>query len=32
VNTHSFHVQATDQAGNTDASPATDDCKVKKKK
>jgi hypothetical protein len=29
---HSFQVQATDQAGNTDGNPATDDWKVKKRK
>jgi hypothetical protein len=29
---HTFSVRATDQAGNVDASPATDDWKVKKKK
>jgi hypothetical protein len=29
---HTFQVQATDQAGNVDDSPATDDWKVKKKK
>jgi hypothetical protein len=29
---HVFQVEATDQAGNTDATPATDDWKVKKKR
>jgi hypothetical protein len=29
---HSFQVQATDQAGNADRSPATDDWKVKRKR
>jgi Beta-propeller repeat len=29
---HSFQVQATDPAGNVDATPATDDWKVKKKR
>jgi Hypothetical glycosyl hydrolase family 15/Bacterial Ig-like domain len=29
---HEFHVRATDQAGNTDPSPATDDWKVKRKR
>jgi hypothetical protein len=29
---HAFQVQATDQAGNTDPSPATDNWKVKKKR
>jgi hypothetical protein len=29
---HSFNVQATDQAGNTDGSPGTDDWKVKRRR
>jgi len=29
---HSFQVRSTDAAGNVDASPASDDWKVKKKK
>ena len=29
---HAFEVRATDQAGNTDPSPATDNWKVKKKR